>query len=79
MPYRNGYEIFAHAQRYHEGIPVLLMTGFGYDPHHSIVRATQEGLHSVLFKPFKVEQLLENVYTAMGMEQPTADPAPEPS
>src|SRR5690606_9200153 len=37
MPYRNGYEIFAAAQRIREGLPVLLMTGFGYDPHHSIV------------------------------------------
>ncbi len=61
MPYRNGYEIFAAAQRAREHMPVLLMTGFGYDPHHSIVRASQEGLSSVLFKPFKVEQLLEEI------------------
>jgi DNA-binding NtrC family response regulator len=37
------------------------MTGFGYDPHHSIVRASQEGLQSFLFKPFKVSQLMEVV------------------
>jgi CheY-like chemotaxis protein len=65
MPYRNGYEIFAAAQRAHEGLPVLLMTGFGYDPHHSIVRASQEGLSSVLFKPFKVDQLLDDVRAAL--------------
>ena len=75
MPYRNGYEIFAAAQRYHEGVPVLLMTGFGYDPHHSIVRATQEGLHAVLFKPFKVDQLLEDVFAAMNIEKPADAPA----
>ena len=72
MPYRNGYEIFAQAKRYHEGVPVLLMTGFGYDPHHSIVRATQEGLQAVLFKPFKVDQLFDEVFSAMGMEKPAA-------
>jgi len=61
MPYRNGYEIFAAARRTKEHMPVLLMTGFGYDPHHSIVRASQEGLSSVLFKPFKVDQLIAEV------------------
>lgn len=65
MPYRNGYEIFAAAQRYASGTPVVLMTGFGYDPHHSIVRASQEGLSAVLFKPFKAEQLLEELHKAI--------------
>jgi len=41
------------------------MTGFGYDPNHSIVRASQEGLHAVLFKPFKVAQLLAEVRKAL--------------
>ncbi len=65
MPYRNGYEIFAAAQRTREGMPVVLMTGFGYDPQHSIVRASQEGLSTVLFKPFKVDQFLEEVRRAL--------------
>jgi XTP/dITP diphosphohydrolase len=47
--------------------------GFGYDPHHSIVRASQEGLSSVMFKPFKVDQLLEEVRKALGPK-----PAPKP-
>ncbi len=68
MPYRNGYEIFAAARRISDDLPVILMTGFGYDPHHSIVRASQEGLASVLFKPFKVDQLLEEVRKAFGVE-----------
>ena len=41
------------------------MTGFGYDPNHSIVRASQEGLQAVLFKPFKVDQLLTEVRRAL--------------
>jgi hypothetical protein len=35
------------------------MTAFGYDPNHSIVRSSQEGLHCFLFKPFQIKQLLE--------------------
>ena len=65
MPYRNGYEIFACAKRVREDLPVILMTGFGYDPSHSVVRASEEGLSAVLFKPFKVDQLLEEVCKAV--------------
>jgi len=65
MPEHNGYEIFAAARRCSQNAPVILMTGFGYDPHHSIVRAHQEGLQSVLFKPFQVERLLEEVRKAL--------------
>lgn len=65
MPDRNGYEVFAAARRTDASIPVILMTGFGYDPHHSIVRASQEGLQCVLFKPFQIERLLEEVRKAM--------------
>ncbi len=66
MPYRNGYEIYAAAQRCRAGLPVVLMTGFGYDPSHSIVRAGQEGLTNVLFKPFSIDVLLEEVCRALG-------------
>ncbi len=39
------------------------MTGFGYDPGHSIVKARQAGLQSwaLLFKPFRLDQLLDTV------------------
>ncbi len=69
MPYRNGYEIYAAAQRCRAGLPVVLMTGFGYDPSHSIVRASQEGLTNVLFKPFSIDVLLEEVCRALGAAQ----------
>lgn len=65
MPDRNGYEVFAAARRVDIEMPVILMTGFGYDPHHSIVRASQEGLQCVLFKPFQIERLLEEVKKAV--------------
>jgi DNA-binding response OmpR family regulator len=44
-----------------EAVPMALMTGFGYDPGHSIVRARQAGLQAVLYKPFRLDQLLEVV------------------
>ena len=68
MPDRNGYEVFRCAKDFSDDLPVILMTGFGYDPHHSIVRSSQEGLHCFLFKPFQVEQLLEEIYKALVIE-----------
>lgn len=82
MPHRDGYQIFAAARRRDATVPVILMTGFGYDPNHCVVRASQEGLAAVLFKPFKVEQLLENARSALGGEPDPVgedgEPAPAP-
>ncbi len=65
MPDKSGYDVFAAAHKTDTSLPVILMTGFGYDPNHSIVRASQEGLAAVLFKPFKVDQLLSEVRKAL--------------
>ena len=65
MPDKTGYDVFAVGRRKHPTIAVILMTGFGYDPNHTIVRASQEGLQAVLFKPFKVDQLLGEVRKAL--------------
>jgi CheY-like chemotaxis protein len=71
MPQKNGYEIFAAVQKMGHRAPVILMTGFGYDPNHSIVRASHEGLSAVLFKPFKVDQLLTEVRKAIESRKPS--------
>ena len=65
MPGASGYEVFAAVKKVNVHCPVILITGFGYDPNHTIVRASVEGLAAVLFKPFKVEQLLEDVRHAL--------------
>ncbi|MGH7180230.1 MAG: response regulator [Tepidisphaeraceae bacterium] len=68
MPDKTGYDVFATARAKSQTLPVILMTGFGYDPSHCIVRASQEGLQAVLFKPFKVEQLLAEVRKALAAQ-----------
>ena len=65
MPGAGGMELLRQAVAQDERRPVILMTGFGYDPHHSIVRASQEGLQSFLFKPFKATQLVDEVKRAL--------------
>ncbi len=65
MPHCDGYEVFAAARRRRTDTAVILITGFGYDPGHSIVRANAQGLSAVLFKPFKVKELLDEVRAAL--------------
>jgi two-component system, sensor histidine kinase SagS len=66
MPDGSGYDVFTASRETQSPPPVVLMTGFGYDPSHCIVRASQEGLHAVLFKPFRVEDFLREVRRALG-------------
>lgn len=65
MPDKTGYDVFAAARKKSLTVPVILMTGFGYDPNHCIVRASQEGLQAVLFKPFRVDQLIAEIRKAL--------------
>jgi CheY-like chemotaxis protein/PAS domain-containing protein len=67
MPHKNGYEVFAAAQKIGHNPPVILMTGFGYDPDHSIVQASKQGLAAVLSKPFKVERLMQEIFKALAV------------
>ncbi|MFA6133776.1 MAG: response regulator [Phycisphaerae bacterium] len=65
MPGASGYEVFAAAKAARGDCKVILITAFGYDPGHSIVRAHKEGLDAVVMKPFKVRQLLDECRTAL--------------
>lgn len=63
LPDMSGYKLMLRLQELMdaEPLPLILMTGFGYDPGHSIVKARQAGLQAVLYKPFRLDQLLNNV------------------
>ncbi|MGD9636107.1 MAG: response regulator [Pirellulales bacterium] len=61
LPDMSGYDLLMKLKETLEVVPMALMTGFGYDPGHSIVRARQAGLQAVLYKPFRLDQLLEVV------------------
>lgn len=58
LPDLTGYEVYHALREAQPEARVILMTGYGYDPSHSLVKARQEGLRFVLYKPFRVEQLL---------------------
>lgn len=61
LPDIPGHELYFRLKEIADPAPVVLMTGYGYDPGHSIVKARQAGLLAVLYKPFRLDQLLDTV------------------
>ena len=59
----SGYQLLVKLKEQVDTVPMILMTGFGYDPGHTIVKARQLGLsaNAILYKPFRLDQLLETV------------------
>jgi len=69
MPGASGYDVFAATRKANPAARVVLMTAFGYDPNHSILKANKEGLAAVLMKPFKVRQLVDGCRTALAQSE----------
>src|SRR5207253_797430 len=63
LPDVGGFEIYQRLRQVQPQAKVILMTSYGYDPSHCIVKAHQEGLRFVLYKPFRVDQLLDALET----------------
>lgn len=72
LPDMSGYDLLLKLKEMMEVVPMALMTGFGYDPGHSIVKARQAGLQAVLYKPFRLDQLLEAVEQLVASKQMAA-------
>lgn len=76
LPDMEGHEIYRRLREVQPGLNVILMTGFGYDPTHSLVKARQDGLQTVLYKPFRADRLLDAVQQALGPPSPEAGAPP---
>jgi CheY-like chemotaxis protein len=74
LPDFSGYQLMCRLSEIMTRVPMVLMTGFGYDPGHSIVKARQAGLHpkAVLFKPFRLDQLIDVVETILEVNRKEA-------
>ncbi len=67
LPDMNGYDLQCKLAELMDPLPLILMTGYGYDPAHAIVKARRAGLHpkAVLYKPFRLDQLIGTVETIL--------------
>lgn len=72
LPDYSGYQLMLRLLKLTDPLPLVLMTGFGWDAGHSIVKAREAGLHpkALLSKPFRVEQLINVVETMVDAYQP---------
>jgi len=64
MPRMDGYE-FMH-EVHQRAIPsqLVFMTGFGYDPNHTLVKIRRGHHYPCLFKPFNRERVKQTVQQA---------------
>jgi len=76
LPDMSGHQLMLQLKEMMDPLPLILMTGFGYDPGHSIVKARQAGLHpkAILYKPFRLDQLLSVVETVIEAAESTPQP-----
>lgn len=61
MPDMDGYELFSRAKEINDKLPIIMMTGFGYDPNHVVVKSKMDGLKDVIFKPFDTVKLIKMI------------------
>ena len=68
MPKKTGYEVYAEITETCPHTRVVLMTGFGYDPTHSLLKARKDGLEAVLFKPFEPRVVRDKIFEVLAEE-----------
>ena len=58
LPDLKGFSIYSKIREAHEHLPIVLMTEFGYDGGHTLVKARNAGMKRAVFKPFKPHLLI---------------------
>lgn len=64
MPEMDGHEFISKLQEKNVASEVALMTGFGYNPKHTLVKIFKTVKYPCLFKPFNRAKVAETVQTA---------------
>ncbi len=61
MPDMDGYELYNRIKDCKKDLPIIMMTGFGYDPNHVLVNIKKFEKIDVMLKPFEPEDLLKKM------------------
>ncbi len=65
MPDMDGYELYSRTKEIRPNLPIIMMTGFGYDPNHAVVKSRKKGLKDIVFKPFNMVELFTLISTRL--------------
>ena len=81
LPDMNACELMQRLHEVMSPVRLVLMTGFGWDPEHVVVKCRQAGLppNCVLLKPFRLDQLLSIVRQGLAGPAVAPPPAAEPT
>ncbi|MCA8999310.1 MAG: response regulator [Planctomycetaceae bacterium] len=60
-----GSELYSRLREMHQHLPIILMTGFGWDAEHTVVKCRPLGLKTILYKPFILNQVLKALTEAV--------------
>jgi CheY-like chemotaxis protein/PAS domain-containing protein len=74
LPDMNSYDLMMKLKEMMDPVPIVMMTGYGYDPGHAITKARQAGLpsYAALCKPFRLDQLLTVAEKVISARQPAS-------
>ena len=64
MPDMDGYEFVSCIKRKQIASQLVLMTGFGYNPNHTLIKINKSIRYPCLFKPFDRAKVAETVQKA---------------
>jgi len=67
MPDMDGYEFVNEMKSRQIGSQVVLMTGFGYNPNHTLVKLNRAVKYTIIFKPFDRAKLSAAVQKAFDL------------
>ncbi|MCL2690309.1 MAG: response regulator [Chitinispirillia bacterium] len=67
MPDMDGYEFINKIKDKNYGCQIALMTGFGYNPKHTLVKIYKTIRYPCLFKPFNRAKVIEAVQNAFNV------------
>ncbi|HUI91292.1 MAG TPA: response regulator [Chitinivibrionales bacterium] len=81
MPDMDGYEFIGKLREKGVASQVVLMTGFGYNPKHTLIKIYKSSKIPCLFKPFNrtklsetIQQMYEEYNKGLSQEPPPAVP-----
>ncbi|MFP4416604.1 MAG: response regulator [Chitinivibrionales bacterium] len=64
MPDMDGYEFITKIKEKNIPSEMVLMTGFGYNPNHTLVKLNRHSKYTCLFKPFNRAKLAATIEKA---------------
>ena len=72
LPDMSAYDLLLKLRELTEHVPLVLMSGFGWDRDHTLVKCRREGVKDVIYKPFIVDQLVTAIERAAQEPLPPA-------